>query len=148
MISLVNKSILSVIAVGFLVIGSAAAQTQTAAPKPPKPLSAFEATQCRAVAEGVRDHAYDDMRTLLMRVERTPNLTLEALTEVQGQIASLEATIKASEHTATRFAFAAEPSKAARDKIMAGERAELTPRLETCVSRLPPEAKTSDQAQK
>lgn len=102
-----------------------------------KPLSAAEATQCRAVAEVLRDRQYERMDSLLVRVERTPNLSPAALASTQKTVWETEAALKAAEGHVERFVFAAVPARAVKATIGKSPEADLQKRLDDCLKQAP-----------
>lgn len=106
-----------------------------AAPLPD--LKGAEAVRCRAAAEALRDQAYDEMRLLVIRVERSPNLSLKALTDVESEILRREDEIVQLETQAEKFAFAPEPATSVRIAHKETEPVKLRPQVAQCVERLP-----------
>ncbi|ESQ81259.1 hypothetical protein [Asticcacaulis sp. YBE204] len=112
--------------------GAADAQT------PVVPLTALEATQCRAIAETLRDREYEQMSSLITRIERSPNLSVEALNAVQKQISTNETSIKTLEGHADRFAFAAQPNDTLKALVVKQDTEALKLKLSDCLERVPP----------
>ncbi|MFT3997607.1 MAG: hypothetical protein QM667_09385 [Asticcacaulis sp.] len=110
-------------------------KTPAAADK--KPLSAAEATQCRAVAEVLRDRQYELMDSLLVRVERSPNLSPEALANTQKTVRETEAAMKTAEGHVERFIFAAVPARAVKATVGKSPEADLQKRLGDCLKQAP-----------
>ncbi|MFT4091896.1 MAG: hypothetical protein QM645_14295 [Asticcacaulis sp.] len=119
----------------LLTLASAGIFLTISAPMPV--LKGPEAIRCRAAAEALRDQAYDEMRLLVVRVERSPNLSLKALTDVETEILRRETEISQLEVQADKFAFAAEPTPAVRIAHKEMTPVELKPQVATCVERLP-----------
>lgn len=124
----------------WMAIGSASLLLASA---PSGALQGAEAVRCRAAAEALRDRAYDEMRLLIVRVERSPNLSLQALTDVETEILRREAEILKLETQAGKFAFAAEPAPGMRSAHKDIPPGELEPRVASCLERLPTPAATS-----
>jgi len=107
------------------------------------PVKGIEAMKCRAAAEALRDQAYDEMRQLVIRVERSPNLSYQALTDVENEILRREDEITRLEAQADRFAFATEPAPSVREAHKKMPAPELKPRVAGCMQRLPDPAPES-----
>ncbi|MDC7682843.1 hypothetical protein PQU92_06120 [Asticcacaulis sp. BYS171W] len=121
----------------MLLVASGVAQAQTQTPVT-APLTAVEATQCRAIAETLRDREYEVMSSLIIRIERSPNLSVEGLNAVQKQVALTEASVKTYEGQADRFAFAAVPNDSLKSLIGKQDSEALRPKLSDCLERVPP----------
>lgn len=123
-----------------LLMGVAAAQTapQSAAPVTEvKPLSAAEASECRAIAEVLRDRHYEIMDSLIVRIERSPNLSPEGLEAAKKSLSEADAAIKIAEGHTERFVFAAVAPPAVKTELGKVDSDTLTPRLNDCLKRMP-----------
>jgi|GEM_PF-3476525 hypothetical protein len=131
-----------------LLVGIAFAQTTSVPPpadsKPAevkgaeaRPLSAAEASECRAIAEVLRDRQYDIMDSLIVRIERSPNLSTEGLEAAKKSLSETDAAIKTAEGHTERFVFAAAATPAVKSTIGKMDSETLTPRLLDCLKRMP-----------
>ncbi|BEV11362.1 hypothetical protein ATDW_18580 [Asticcacaulis sp. DW145] len=102
-----------------------------------RPLSGAEASECRAIAEVLRDRQYDIMDSLIVRIERSPNLSTEGLEAAKKSLSETDAAIKAAEGHTERFVFAAVATPAIKSAIGKMDSETLTPRLLDCLKRMP-----------
>lgn len=126
----------------FSVYATTQAQVRIQPPVEARPqssadLTPAQATECRAVAEVLRERQYAAMDDLLLRAERTPNLSPEALTETQKTVAETQMALKAAEGYVERFIFAAVPGQAQKKRLAKEDAAALNKRLELCLSQAP-----------
>lgn len=133
--TLVRKA--AAVMAGMTGIAVSVAVAQTAAPEAAKPLTAAEASECRAVAEVLRDRQYQIMDSLIIRVERSPNLSPEGLEAAKKSVSDTEAAIKAAEKHTERFVFAPAASQAVKTALTKEEPEALKLRLSECLKRMP-----------
>lgn len=122
--------------VASVVMAQNPAQT-TAAPEAARPLSVAEATECRAIAEVLRDRQYQIMDSLIIRVERSPNLSPEGLEAAKKSVGDTEAAIRTAEKHTERFVFAPAPSQTVKAALAKEEAESLKLRLSDCLKRMP-----------
>ncbi|WP_126421327.1 hypothetical protein [Asticcacaulis excentricus] len=134
--SLVRHATAIGMGLSVLWVVSAVAQP-LASPPEVKPLSAAEASECRAIAEVLRDRQYEIMDSLIVRIERSPNLSTEGLEAAKKSLSEADAAIKIAEGHTERFVFAAVATPAVKTELGKVDSDTLTPRLNECLKRMP-----------
>ncbi|WP_298324826.1 hypothetical protein [Asticcacaulis sp.] len=138
--SLVRHATAIGMCLSVLWVGLAVAQTVPQSPAPvteAKPLSAAEASECRAIAEVLRDRQYAVMDSLIVRIERSPNLSTEGLEAAKKSLSEADAAIKIAEGHTERFVFAAVATPAVKTELGKVDSDTLMPRLNDCLKRMP-----------
>jgi len=129
--------IMGLVALSVIAQCPAQAQVQILPEPAARPLTSAQATECRAVAEVLRERQYAAMDSLLLRVERSPNLSPEALAQTQKIVLETEAALKTAEGHVERFIFAAVPGEPLKKVVGRDEPDVLRKRLDDCLSQAP-----------